>query len=184
MKKDIGTCSFLLLMVSLAVSPLTGCGNNSSAPQKLATGSGEELDHDETHSHDDEDGHTHHQGVPGPNGGRLIVSVEPHFEFLIQPDRFARITFVNDDIEPIPPVDLNIILRTGDRSNPVEINFTRQKDVMVSNAALPEQEKAPLILQVGGDKGKEPILERFYLNLETCAECQLQEYACICDHHH
>ena len=49
----------------------------------------------------------HSHAIPGPNGGKIITTVDPHLEFWIQPDDgHARITFVNDDIEPIDAVSI------------------------------------------------------------------------------
>lgn len=136
---------------------------------------------DGSHSHEDgDDGH--HSGVPGPNGGRLVVGVEPHLEFFMQPDRHARITFVNDDIEPIAPADLEITLTGGDRSNPVEIGFSRADGFLLSNAPLPDEQDMAIVLQVSGGENEEPVFERFHLNMATCPDCQLHEYACICGH--
>lgn len=132
-------------------------------------------------THDDGDA-GHHSGVPGPNGGRLVAGVEPHLEFFIQPDRHARITFVNDDIEPIPPVDLEISLTGGDRSNPVEMGFTRKDAFLLSNAPLPNEQNMAIVLQFSGGENGEPVFERFHLNMATCPDCQLHEYACICGH--
>lgn len=177
----------IIAMAALVV--WTGCGPSvdHSADQDDSDHQhvGDMADHthgvDSSHSHQDSEA-GHHSGVPGPNGGRLVAEVEPHLEFFVQPDRYARITFVNDDIEPIAPVDLELSLTGGDRSNPVEIAFTKKDDFFLSNTPLPEEENMAIVLQVSGGDNEEPLFKRFHLNMATCPDCQLHEYACICGH--
>ena len=167
---------------------ITGCGSNETSSQN-PDGNGNHQNiaasqsnpESNEHTHENGDDH-HHEKVPGPNGGRLIVDVEPHIEFLILPNRHAQITFVNDDIKPIPPTDLNIKLIGGDRSNPIEIAFSKKENVLISATPLPEEHNLALVLQIAGKSLKETVFERFHLNMETCPDCDLHEYACICGH--
>lgn len=179
---------WLLAMTSLAL--LMGCNPSSdTASQSATTNDQAKTPTSHTHapeaaphSHDGES--DHHDQVPGPNGGRLVVGVEPHLEFFVTADHHAQITFVNDDIQPIPPADLSLSLTAGDRSNPTLIEFTEKDGVLLSNTPLPKEHNAPLVLQITGGENNEPVFERFHLNMETCSGCQLSEYACICGHTH
>jgi hypothetical protein len=177
----------LTLSISLLVgmSILSGCGSNDTVSQNSSgnekqtnVASNEQANE---HSHEDGDDH-HHAKIPGPNGGRLIVGVEPHFEFFVLQDHHAQITFVNDDIKPISPADLEIKLTGGERSNPIDIAFEKKEDVLLSLAPLPKEHNAALVLQISGKTLNETVFERFHLNMETCPDCNLHEYACICGH--
>lgn len=172
----------------IGISILSGCGPTDNSSQN-SVGNDEQVNVASTqganesseHSHEGGDDH-HHAQVPGPNGGRLIVDIEPHFEFLVLPDHHAQITFVNDDIKPISPADLQIKLTGGDRSNPIEIAFEKKEDVLLSTVPLPQEHNAALVLQINGETLNETVFERFHLNMETCPDCDLHEYACICGH--
>lgn len=188
MMTDAKQWTFILMAIA-ALTFWTGCGPSGDQAAHHDDADhphvGEVAEHshgnDGSHTHDDGDA-GHHSGVPGPNGGRLVVGVEPHLEFFVQPDRYARITFVNDDIEPIAPVDLSISLVTGDRTNPLEISFTQKESVLLSDVALPEDPDLAIVLQISGGDNEEPVFERFHLDMATCPDCQLHEYACICGH--
>ena len=53
--------------------------------------------------------------------------MDPHLEFWIQPeDGHARVTFVNDDIEPIEAPSIPLSLAMGDRDNPTIIDFEQK----------------------------------------------------------
>ena len=88
----------LLFGTSLMVC-LCACGPASQTSSSQPNGSNESASQG-SHTHGGEVDH-HSHAIPGPNGGKLITTVDPHLEFWIQPDDgHARITFVNDDIEP------------------------------------------------------------------------------------
>ena len=57
---------------------------------------------DKGHKHEDADHEHEHGKESGPNGGRLITSVEPHAEFLVTKDRKVQITFVGHDDKVVP----------------------------------------------------------------------------------
>jgi hypothetical protein len=178
-----------ILMAIAALTFWTGCGPAGDHATQHDDAAHQHVGETAEHSHGTDGAHTHdggdaghHSGVPGPNGGRLVVGVEPHLEFFVQPDRYARITFVNDDIEPIPPVDLSISLVTGDRTDPLEISFTQNENVLLSDVALPEDPDLAIVLQISGGGNEDSVFERFHLDMATCPDCQLHEYACICGH--
>ena len=124
----------------------------------------------------------HEKKTPGPNGGRLLTSVSPHVEFLVTADRKIQLTFVDDAGQPIAPAGQSATIISGDRSAPTTLTFSRQGDVLISNAPLPEGRIVPTIVQLTPAAGAAVVVERFNVNLATCAECQHAEYACICGH--
>lgn len=159
MKTNIASLAALL---GCLLGPLTGFAN--------------EGDH-----HDDHHGEEHER-IEAPNGGRVVYSVEPHLEFFLQEDRTVRITFLDDDGNTLAPAEQSISLIGGDRANPTRLSFAKSGGSLVSKQALPEGNMLPIILIIKEAPGAETVRERFNLDLSTCPECDLKEYACICDH--
>ena len=124
----------------------------------------------------------HEKKNPGPNGGRLLTSVSPHVEFLVTADRKVQLTFVDEAGDPIAPAGQTATIISGSRSAPTTLTFSRQGDVLVSNAPLPEGRVVPTIVQLKPAPGAADVVERFNVNLATCSECKHAEYACICGH--
>jgi len=143
---------------------------------------GHDHDDHEGHDHDDHEGHDHGDIVAGPNGGRVLMSVEPHAEFLVTDDRKVQITFVNDDLKPVPSAEQNVSVIAGDRSSPTSLSFAKSGDVLVSDKVLPGGNDFPVIVQIKTDASAETVREKFNLNLADCPTCDYKEYACTCAH--
>ncbi len=129
-----------------------------------------------------EDGHSHTKA--GPNGGRLITTIEPHAEFFVTPDRKVQIVFVGEDGLPVSPADQVVAVTTGERSAPVKMTFTKSDTALVSEQAVPEGNNFPVVIQIKPTPDAKAIVEKFTLNLTVCPECKLAEYACTCAHSH
>ena len=176
----------LLNLVLLACVTLwLGCQQESSLAK-----ADQDHDHDsvaekgasgEADQHDS-DGHTDEAKTPGPNGGRLIASVSPAIEFLVTDERRVKLTFVDSAAEPMDAPEASFSLTGGDRQSPVELSFSRDGEVYMSNEALPDGDIVPVILSISLAGATEPTLERFNVDFSICSECQLVEYACICGH--
>jgi len=142
------------------------------------------------HDHGSHAGHDHEAHVEGahsddvkmPNGGRLVASVEPHFEFYVTPERFVQITFIGNDGKVVPVAEQKVSAIGGDRSAPTKVEFTKQGDVLLSKEALPEQNNMPMVLQIKVTPGSKTVREKFNLNLNDCPTCSFKEYACACGH--
>jgi len=124
----------------------------------------------------------HEKKVAGPNGGRLITSVSPRVEFFVTTDRKVQLTFVDDAGKAIAPDGQTATITSGDRSAPTTLTFSRQGDVLVSHAPLPEGRVVPTVVQLTPAPGARPVVERINVNLAVCSECKHAEYACICGH--
>jgi len=111
------------------------------------------------------------------------MSVEPHAEFLVTDDRKVQITFVNDDLKPVPLAEQSISVIAGDRSSPTSLSFAKSGDVLVSDKVLPGGNDFPVIVQIKTDASAETVREKFNLNLVDCPTCDYKEYACTCAHH-
>ncbi|MGK0189506.1 MAG: hypothetical protein ACI9R3_005323 [Verrucomicrobiales bacterium] len=133
---------------------------------------------------EEEHDHDHAEKVAGPNGGRVITSVEPHLEFFVTKDRKVQLTFLDDHNKPKEVADANLKLTGGKRLTPTRMKFTLEKGAYVSDKTLPEGNMIPIVLQIKTDKKAKKITEKFDLNLSDCPSCKYLEYACICDHSH
>ncbi len=135
--------------------------------------------HEHGHGHD---GHSHgEKKEAGPNGGRILGSVEPHLEFLLLDDRRVQISAVENG-KIIPMGEQTVQVTGGDRSSPTQMSFTREGNVLVSDVAFPEGNNLPVIVQVQANPNVRAVLEKFNLNLDSCPTCKNKEYACICGH--
>lgn len=131
---------------------------------------------------DKKDDHVHEKKVAGPNGGRVITKVEPHAEFFVTADRKVQITFLGDDGKAVAPADQVVMVTTGDRSAPTKLTFTKSGNSLVSNAALPEGNNLPTVVQIKSAPDAKAVTEKFNLDLSKCSTCSNAEYACTCEH--
>lgn len=143
---------------------------------------GTHKDEHSCHDHDSHKEHNHSKAKAGPNGGRLISTIEPHFEFFLTKERFVQITFLDEKNQAIPFKQQTVSLIGGDRQNPVRLRFKKKGGILISTEALPEINNLPIILSVKPDKASKTVREKFYLNLSQCPTCDYKEYACVCLH--
>ena len=137
--------------------------------------------HDE-HGYNEHAEHDHHKKQAGPNGGRLITSVEPHLEFFVTEEGFVQITFLNDRNEVVAPSEQAVSLVGGDRQNPLRLRFAKKGNVLLSTESFPEGNNLPIILSIKTDKKSKTVREKFNLNLSDCPTCDYNEYSCTCAH--
>jgi len=130
------------------------------------------------------DNHSHEKKVAGPNGGRILRSIEPHAEFFLTADRKVQITFVDDGGKAIAPAEQIVIVTTGERSAPVKMTFAKNDNVLLSDQSVPAGNNFPVVVQVKTTPDAKTLVEKFTLNLSNCPDCKLAEYACICAHAH
>jgi hypothetical protein len=118
----------------------------------------------------------------GPNGGRILTSIQPQAEFFVTADRYVQITFLDDKGAIVPPSEQTASLLGGDRSNPIRLSFISTEGILRSTEPLPELSNMPIILTIQSASDTESIRERFYLNQHICSGCGYEEYACTCGH--
>ena len=128
--------------------------------------------------------HDHNKIEAGPNGGRVLKSVEPHLEFFVTKDRKVQITALGEDGKAIPIEKQVVKVTGGDRANPTRMKFEKEGDVLISTIVFPEGNDFPVVVQLKKNKVSKTILEKFNLNLNQCPTCDFAEYACACDHSH
>ena len=128
--------------------------------------------------------HSHEKKEPGPNGGRILTSIEPHAEFLVTADRKVQITFVDDALKPIAPAAQVVTVTTGERSAPVKMSFAKTQTAFLSEQTVPEGNNFPVVVQITTTPDAKAFVEKFTLNLSNCPDCKYAEYACTCSHTH
>jgi len=133
------------------------------------------------HAHEN---HSATKKEAGPNGGRIITTIEPRAEFFVTPERKVQITFLGEDGKPVASADQVITVTTGERSAPVRLAFTKTDTVFLSEQTVPDGNNFPLVLQIKPTPDAKATVTKFTLNLSACPECKLAEYACICSHEH
>ncbi len=127
--------------------------------------------------------HVHIKREAGPNGGRVVTSVTPRYEFFVTPEKKVKITFLGDDGKAVPAKDQVITAVGGDRAAPTKLTFAKDGDSLVSDKPLPEGKELPIVVQVKVTPEAKTVTEKFTVNMATCPECKHAEYACTCDHH-
>lgn len=126
--------------------------------------------------------HSHEKKEAGPNGGRIIKTVEPNAEFFVTAERKVQITFLGADGKAIAPAAQVVTVTAGDRSAPTKLSFVKSGNALISEQTLPEGDGFPTVVQIKTTPEAETAVEKFNLHLSKCPECKLGEYACICAH--
>lgn len=122
--------------------------------------------------------------IKAPNGGRIIDSVEPHAEFLLNKENKIEIRFLDDAGKVIPPAGQVVTVTMGDRSAPTKLAFAIDGDKLVSDKVVAEGASLPIVLSIKTTPDAKSVIEKFSLNLAKCPTCENAEYACTCDHKH
>jgi hypothetical protein len=123
-----------------------------------------------------------YHGMAGPNGGRLLVEVEPHLEFLVNTvTKKVEICFIGDANIVQTPGGQEVVVTIGTGANASGLTFTRDGDKLVSDKAVPEGNDLPVIVQVRA-KPAEPLItaDKFILSLTLCPAGKHPQYACTC----
>lgn len=171
MKKPSSLLIMLICSIAVNTTPSLMAGPS--------TEKGNDHSHEKASNHA---GHSHDKKEAGPNGGRIIHTVEPHFEVFVRDDRRIQITFLDDKNKPIAPAKQEITAVTGDRSKPTNLTFSVQEKVLLSDQSLPEGNKMPFIITIKNTPESRAIRERFTMDLSECGGCDYKEYACTCGH--
>lgn len=133
----------------------------------------------------EEKGHDHAEHAKkeaGPNGGRIVTSTEPHYEFFVTPENKVKITFLDEAGKPVALKEQSVTAIGGDRAKPTKMTFAKDGESLVSDKALPEGKEPPIVLQVKVTPDAKTVTEKFNVNLADCPTCKHKEYACTCDH--
>lgn len=122
--------------------------------------------------------------VAGPQGGRLLATQGHQTEFVVRPDRKVAINFYDAALKPVPVSTQTVTITAEPKSGRTKVDLEKTATGFVSKTPLPESaEPYRIVVQVRAQPNAKPQNFRVDLNLETCAECKLKEYACICEGH-
>jgi hypothetical protein len=175
-----------LIATGAAIASFFFIGCSSESQEHASADHGHSHEGEDAHEEEGEEEEAHHDDQEkkegGPNGGRIITSVDPRVEFLINDDRSVQLTFLDDESHAVAPSGQVISLISGDRSNPTMIAFIPKGNALVSTQSLPEGNAVPVVLQIKSSPSAETIREKFNANLSECSTCDYQEYACVCGH--
>lgn len=118
----------------------------------------------------------------GPGGGRVLALGRGNAEFLVQPDRTAVVTFLDDTSKPRDPSGEVVTAVAETPQGKKKIAFAPNGTVFTSTEPLPAGEGYMIVLQIRETPATKPKNFRIVLNLSNCRECGLAEYACTCGH--
>lgn len=140
--------------------------------------------HDHGHADGDGHGHSHAQKIAGPLGGRVLTKISPHAEFFVTKDQKIKITFLNEDNQPIALGVRSAKIQMGKRNAPTTLELSPSADQMslLSSSSIPEGNMIDTYVTFKMSPDAKPIRESFILNLSECSSCDYLEYACTCDH--
>lgn len=127
-------------------------------------------------------GDNHPKNESGPNGGRVISTVDPHAEFFVTKDRKVQITFLGKDGKAIEPAAQVVTVTAGERSAPAKLTFVKEGTVLISEQTFPEGNMVPTVVQIKVTPEAKAVVEKFNANMAECPGCKLSEYACTCSH--
>lgn len=119
--------------------------------------------------------------IKAPNGGRIIDTVKPNAEFVINKDKKIEIRFLEDG-KVIAPAAQVVTVTMGDRAKPTKLTFEKDGDKLISDKEIPEGKDHPVVLQIKSTPDEKAVTTKFTLNFAKCPTCDHPEYACSCDH--
>jgi hypothetical protein len=121
--------------------------------------------------------------VAGPKGGRLLDTKPLKAEFLVNAERKVEISFYDAALRPVAPLTQVVAVTAEPKAGRAKLDMEKAAHGFVSRTALPPgDETYRVVVQVRPAPDAAPQNFRVDLNLETCGECKLKEYACVCDH--
>ncbi len=129
-----------------------------------------------------EDKHDHSKHKVSPKGGKLLEKTEPHAEFVVEKDRTVTINFYNDEMKPVAATTQTVTTIADAKDGKAKLEFEKKGDSLVSKTKLPEGDGYNVVVQFKQTAEAKPQNIRFKLEMHTCGECKLAEYACICEH--
>ena len=120
--------------------------------------------------------------VAGPKGGKLLETSAQKTEFFVNENRKVEINFYDAALKPVAPGTQVVGVTAEAKSGRQQLVFEKAANGFVSTTTLPEGEPYRVVVQLRDKADARPQNFRVEFNLETCGECSLAEYACICGH--
>ena len=113
-----------------------------------------------------------------PRPGRTLEASGVRADFVIQHDRKATVTFVDEAGKPVARGDRTVTVKVDGK----DIALEAQPAGFVTKEPLQAKEPASIVIQVRSKADAKPANFRVTLNTSLCGECKRPEYGCTCDH--
>ena len=110
--------------------------------------------------------------------GRRLEAPGLSAQFVIQPDRKASVSFVDEAGKPVARGERTVIVKVDGK----DIALEPQPNGFITKAPLQAKEPAPIVVQIRASAVAKPTNFRLTLNTSLCGECKRQEYGCTCAH--
>ena len=110
--------------------------------------------------------------------GRRLEAPGLRAQFVIQSDRKASVSFVDEAGKPVTRGERTVILKVDGK----DVAMEPQLNGFITKESLQSKEPAPIVVQVRAAADAKPTNFRLTLNTALCGECKRQEYGCTCAH--
>lgn len=120
--------------------------------------------------------------TPGPKGGKLLESEPLHAEFFVNAERKVELTFYDHDPRALPLSGQSATAMVERPEGKVRLEFETRDQSLVSTQPLPDGDGYRVVVQIRETAEARPQNFRIDYHAEVCGECDLAEYACVCDH--
>ena len=119
--------------------------------------------------------------IAGPKGGKILTTEAPHAEFFVEQDRTVTVTFYDAALKPLAPSGQAVTAIAEAKSGKVKLEFAEKNGALVSKQKMPDGDDYTVVVQIRDTATAKPTNYRVLFHAETCKECKLAEYACVCD---
>ena len=110
--------------------------------------------------------------------GRRLEAPGLSAQFVIQPDRKASVSFVDEAGKPVARGERTVIVKVDGK----DVVLEPQPNGFITKEPLQAKEPAAIVVQVRAAADAKPTNFRLTLNTALCGECKRQEYGCTCAH--
>ena len=110
--------------------------------------------------------------------GRRLEAPGLRAQFVIQSDRKASVSFVDEAGKPVARGERTVIVKVDGK----DIALEPQPNGFITKDPLQAKEPAPIVVQIRTSAVAKPTNFRLTLNTALCGECKRQEYGCTCAH--
>ena len=110
--------------------------------------------------------------------GRRLEAPGLSAQFVIQSDRKASVSFVDEAGKPVARGERTVIVKVDGK----DVVLEPQPNGFITKEPLQAKEPAAIVVQVRAAADAKPTNFRLTLNTALCGECKRQEYGCTCAH--
>jgi hypothetical protein len=118
--------------------------------------------------------------IAGPKGGKLLENAPPRAEFYVEKDHKVAITFYDANLKPTAVGEQTAVVWADAKNGRKKLEFEKRDGALISTTPLPEGEGYNVMVQLKSKPDAKAQNFKISYHTETCGECKLAEYACIC----